>query len=85
MLKHILQKLEDPKRPLLGPNVRALRFWGLLLPDNVWRKYFYILMHILVTVFTATECIDVWYVKSDINLLLNNLKITMLATVSVVK
>ncbi|XP_026735859.1 odorant receptor Or2-like [Trichoplusia ni] len=85
MLKKILQKFENPKRPLLGPNVKALRFWGLLLPKNVFKKYFYISMHILVTVFTATEYIDVWFVKSDMNLLLNNLKITMLATVSVVK
>ncbi|KAJ8708824.1 hypothetical protein PYW08_010206 [Mythimna loreyi] len=85
MLKNIFQKLENPKRPLLGPNVKALQFWGLLLPKNAWLKYFYILMHILVTVFTATECIDVWFVKSDINLLLNNLKITMLATMSVTK
>ncbi|XP_075985999.1 odorant receptor 13a-like [Anticarsia gemmatalis] len=85
MLKKILQKLENPKRPLLGPNVKALQFWGLLLPNNFFKKYFYILMHILVTVFTATEYIDVWFVKSDMNLLLNNLKITMLATVSVCK
>nr|AIG51887.1 odorant receptor [Helicoverpa armigera] len=85
MLKNILQKLENPKRPLLGPNVKALKFWGLLLPKNVLMKYFYLLMHVLVTVFTATEYIDVWFVKSDMNLLLNNLKITMLATVSVIK
>ncbi|XP_047036683.1 odorant receptor 49a-like [Helicoverpa zea] len=85
MLKNILQKLENPKRPLLGPNVKALKFWGLLLPKNVLMKYFYLLMHVLVTIFTATEYIDVWFVKSDMNLLLNNLKITMLATVSVTK
>nr|QNS36196.1 olfactory receptor 2 [Mythimna separata] len=85
MLKNIFQKLENPKRPLLGPNVKALQFWGLLLPKNVLKKYFYILMHILVTIFTATEYIDVWFVKSDMSLLLNNLKITMLATMSVIK
>lgn len=85
MLKNIFQKLENPERPLLGPNVKALQFWGLLLPKNIFMKYFYITMHILVTVFTATEHVDVWFVKSDINLLLNNLKITMLATMSVTK
>lgn len=85
MLKNILEKLENPKRPLLGPNVKALQFWGLLLPENLSMKIFYIFMHVLVTIFTATEYVDVWFVKSDMNLLLNNLKITMLATVSVVK
>lgn len=84
MLK-ALEKLEDPKRPLLGPNVKALKFWGLLLPENVPLKCFYLFMHFAVTVFTATEYVDVWFVKSDLNLLLNNLKITMLATVSVCK
>lgn len=81
----MLAKLENPRRPLLGPNVKALKFWGLLLPENFLLKSFYLFMHFSVTVFTATEYVDVWYVKSDLNLLLNNLKITMLATVSVCK
>lgn len=85
MFQALLHKLENPKQPLLGPNVRALEFWGLLLPKNIFKRYFYISMHILVTIFTATEYVDVWFVKSDINLLLNNLKITMLATMSVFK
>nr|QIJ45798.1 olfactory receptor [Glyphodes pyloalis] len=81
----LLNKLENPKKPLLGPNVKALKFWGLLLPKNVFMKYFYLLMHVLVIIFTATEYVDVWFVKDDLNLLLNNLKITMLATMSVIK
>ncbi|XP_047519620.1 odorant receptor Or2-like [Pieris napi] len=85
MLRNLLKKLENPERPLLGPNFKALTFWGLLLPENVYRKIFYLTMHLLVTVFTATEYIDIWFVKNDINLLLNNVKITFLATVSVAK
>ncbi|KAL0860330.1 hypothetical protein ABMA27_009735 [Loxostege sticticalis] len=81
----VLKKLENPKRPLLGPNVKTLKFWGLLLPKNVYMKYFYIIMHLMVTAFTATEYVDVWFIRNDLNLLLNNLKITMLATMSVVK
>lgn len=85
MLKYMLNKLENPKRPLLGPNVKALKFWGLLLPEHIFKRYFYILMHLTVTYFTATEYVDIWFIKSDMNLVLNNLKITMLATMSVVK
>ncbi|KOB75046.1 Odorant receptor [Operophtera brumata] len=85
MLKQLLSKLENPLRPLLGPNVKALEFWGLLLPKNILTKYFYLFMHFAVTVFTALEYVDVWFVKSNMSLLLNNLKITMLATVSVCK
>nr|CUQ99411.1 Olfactory receptor 30 [Manduca sexta] len=81
----LLKKLENAERPLLGPNVKALQFWGLLLPKYRLKRYFYLTMHFLVTLFTFTECVDVYFVKSDMNLLLNNLKITMLATVSVCK
>nr|AST36275.1 putative odorant receptor OR49 [Hedya nubiferana] len=85
MLGYILNKLENPKRPLLGPNVKALEFWGLLLPKNTVMKYIYVFLHISIIFFTATEYIDIWFIKSDINLLLENLKITMLASVSVIK
>ncbi|XP_014368940.2 odorant receptor Or2 [Papilio machaon] len=85
MLKRLLDKLESERMPLLGPNVKALKFWGLLLPKEMLPRNLYILMHLLVIIFTATEYVDIWFIKSDINLLLNNLKITMLATVSVIK
>ncbi|XP_045507010.1 odorant receptor Or2-like [Colias croceus] len=85
MLRNVLQRFEDPKRPLLGPNHKALTFWGLLLPRSVSKKTFYLAMHVLVTIFTATEYVDIWFVKDDMNLLLNNVKITLLATVSVSK
>ncbi|VVC92713.1 unnamed protein product [Leptidea sinapis] len=85
MLNRILAKLEDSQRPLLGPNYSALRFWGLLLPEKITKRIFYLFMHFLVTFFTATEYVDIWFVKDDINLLLNNIKITFLATVSVAK
>nr|ARO70253.1 Odorant Receptor 41 [Dendrolimus punctatus] len=81
----ILRKLENHKQPLLGPNIKALKFWGLLLPNNNFKKAFYLFMHFSVIIFTATEYVDVWFVKNDMGLLLTNLKITMLATVSVCK
>nr|AIT71979.1 olfactory receptor 4 [Ctenopseustis obliquana] len=85
MLKFIFDKLENPNRPLLGPNVKALKFWGLLLPKNTTMKYLYIFLHITIIYFTATEYVDIWFIKSNINMLLENLKITMLASVSVIK
>lgn len=85
MLRNLVRKFENPDRPLLGPNFKALTFWGLILPENSYKRTFYLTMHILVTIFTATEYIDIWFVKDDMNLLLNNVKITLLATVSVAK
>ncbi|XP_034826065.1 odorant receptor Or2-like [Maniola hyperantus] len=85
MLKHILGKLEDPEFPLLSPNIKALKFWGLLLPEIWSKKWMYIGFHISVIVFTATECAEILFVKDNMKLLLTNLKITFLATVSVGK
>lgn len=85
MLAKLLKKLENPDRPLLGPNCKALRFWGLLLPENVFKKYFYYIMHFVIITFVVTECVEIFFLKSDMNLLLNNMKITLLATMSVAK
>ncbi|CAH0403311.1 unnamed protein product [Chilo suppressalis] len=82
---YLLKKLEDKNRPLIGPNVKALKFWGILLPKNLYTRYLCILMYLLVVIFVGTEYVDIWFVKADLNLLLNNMKITMLATMSVVK
>lgn len=85
MLRTIYNKLENPHRPFLGPNVKALKFWGLLLPKNKTMRYIYIILHFSIIYFTATEYVDIWFIKSDISMLLENMKITMLATVSVIK
>ncbi|CAG9568552.1 unnamed protein product [Danaus chrysippus] len=85
MLSNLLNKFEDGNYPLLGPNIKFLKFWGLILPDEKYKKYFYLFMHISVIVFTATEYIEIWFVKYDMNMVLTNLKITLLATVSVSK
>nr|AZB49425.1 olfactory receptor 11 [Heortia vitessoides] len=82
---NVLKRLENPKRPLLGPNVKALKFWGLILPKSVVKKNIYLILHFLITFFVLTECIDIWFIKSDLQFLLTNLKITMLATISIIK
>ncbi|XP_037974061.2 odorant receptor 22c [Plutella xylostella] len=86
MLRNLLMKLEDPKRELLGPNVKALEFWGILLPENKPRRYMYIFLHALVFLFTFTEYVDIFFIlNSDLILVLTNVKITLLATISCCK
>ncbi|CAH2098467.1 unnamed protein product [Euphydryas editha] len=85
MLKYIFKKFENPEHPLLGPNITALKFWGLILPKELTKKYLYIFLHLTVIIFTATEYAEIWFVKYDMSLLLTNVKITLLATVSVSK
>lgn len=85
MFSYITSKLENPDFPFLGPNICALKFWGLLLPENLFKRALYIFLHFTVILFTATEYAEIWFVKYDMNLTLTNLKITLLATVSVSK
>ncbi|CAG9096159.1 unnamed protein product [Plutella xylostella] len=86
MLRNLLIRLENPKRELLGPNVKALEFWGILLPESKPRRYMYIFLHALVFLFTFTEYVDIFFIlNSDLILVLTNVKITLLATISCCK
>nr|WCC57456.1 odorant receptor [Papilio glaucus] len=80
MLHRLTQKLEDPKRPLLGPNLKALRFFGVLLPDNFCAKYLFVFFNLMVVVFIATEYIDIWLTRSELDHVLVNLKSSMSST-----
>ncbi|XP_037967190.1 odorant receptor Or2 isoform X1 [Plutella xylostella] len=86
MFEKLLSKLEDPNYPLLGPNIKCLKFWGLLLPEEkTFMRKFYICVHSCMFCFMITEFIDIWYIGSDMNQLITNMKSTMLAIVSVNK
>lgn len=85
MFKRLLQKLENPEIPLLGPNVLALQFWGLLRPRNVLKMCFYLFVNAYLYIFCITQCVDIWFVKSDLNLLLNNMKLSILSNITALK
>ncbi|XP_038210320.1 uncharacterized protein LOC119831132 [Zerene cesonia] len=85
MLKKFINSLEDPEKPLFGPNFWILKKVGLILPNNYKGKIFYIFMHELVTLFVITQYIELYIVRSDFELVLTNLKISMLSIVCVVK
>uniref|UniRef100_UPI0035D1054B uncharacterized protein n=1 Tax=Battus philenor TaxID=42288 RepID=UPI0035D1054B len=85
MLTKFLESLEDPQRPLLGPNYWMLRKIGFILPDNKIGKILYIFMHLFVCVYVVSEYIELFMIRSDLELMLTNLKISMLSIVCVVK
>nr|CUQ99401.1 Olfactory receptor 18 [Manduca sexta] len=80
-----LKNLEDSERPLLGPNYWILKKMGLLLPKNKISKIFYILVHEIVTLFVVSQYMELYVIRSDLDLVLTNLKISMLSVVCVVK
>uniref|UniRef100_A0A0K8TU74 Odorant receptor n=1 Tax=Epiphyas postvittana TaxID=65032 RepID=A0A0K8TU74_EPIPO len=85
MIKSILDSLEDANRPLFGPNYWLLNKIGLILPDNTFERIYYILIHEIVTFFVFTQYMELYVIRSDLDLVLTNLKISMLSIVCVVK
>lgn len=80
-----LESLEDQARPFLGPNYWILKRVGLILPDKKLTKIIYIIIHELVTWFVITQYIELYVIRSDLDLVLNNMKISMLSVVCIVK
>lgn len=85
MFKSFLLRLEDPQRPLLGPNYWFLGIMGLVLPKNPIKKMLYKLLHAIATVFVVTQFVELFEGRSDLDLVITNLKISMLSLVCVVK
>ncbi|KAI8428409.1 hypothetical protein MSG28_007234 [Choristoneura fumiferana] len=85
MLTSFLKSLEDSNRPLFGPNYWLLNKTGLILPDNTLERIFYILIHEIATFFVITQYVELYVIRSDLDLVLTNLKISMLSIVCVVK
>lgn len=85
MIKQFLLSLEDPKKPLFGPNYWILKKMGLILPDSSLGKFLYVLLHEIVSFFVFTQYLELYIIRSNLDLVLTNLKISMLSVVCIVK
>lgn len=85
MIQSFITSIEDPQRPLLGPNYWILKKMGLILSKSLINKAFYIIIHEIVTVFVITQYMELYVIKSDLDQVLTNLKISMLSIVCIVK
>lgn len=85
MITKFLNGLEDPRRPLLGPNYWILERMGLVLPENKFGRVAYISLHAFVTLFVFSQYMELYVIRTDLDQILTNLKISMLSIVCVVK
>ncbi|XP_061709542.1 uncharacterized protein LOC133519552 isoform X2 [Cydia pomonella] len=85
MIKEFLENIEDPNRPLFGPNYWLLNKIGLLLPKNRLDRILKIIIHEIATFFVLSEYMELYVIRSDLDLVLTNLKISMLGIVIVFK
>lgn len=84
MLTKFLSSLENPEHPLLGPTLRGLKYWGMWQSTGV-NRIVCNSIHVFVALFVLSQYIELWVIRSNIELALRNLSVTMLSTVCVVK
>ncbi|XP_050355203.1 uncharacterized protein LOC126776599 [Nymphalis io] len=85
VLFQALTNLEDPAHPFLGPTLWGLQKWGMWQPNKGMSHIIYNIIHFLAITFVMTQYVELWYIRSDLEMALRNLSVTMLSTVCVVK
>ncbi|CAH0728075.1 unnamed protein product, partial [Brenthis ino] len=85
MIRSFIASLEDPQKPLLGPSYWILKKMGLILEKNNLVKAMYIIIHEMVAIFVVTQYIELYVIRSDLDEVLTNLKISMLSIVCIAK
>nr|AOG12946.1 odorant receptor [Eogystia hippophaecolus] len=85
MLKNFVSKLENPDHPSLGPTLWGLQAFGLWQPTKGVANIIYNLKHIFLALFIMRQYVELWIVRSDLDLVLTNLSKTVVTTFCVIK
>ncbi|XP_045779424.1 uncharacterized protein LOC123876991 isoform X2 [Maniola jurtina] len=80
-----LTKLEDTANPLLGPTLWGLQKWGMWQPKAGINRVIYNIIHLLAILFVLSQYVELWLIRSNMNMAMRNLSVTMLSTVCVIK
>lgn len=78
-------RLENPKYPLLGPNIKGLYVFGIWLHGPKLRNYIFGFIHICSGLFVATEFIDLYQTRKDMMKVLLNASMTGFGLVAITK
>nr|QLI62060.1 odorant receptor 17 [Streltzoviella insularis] len=88
MVKTLTERLEDPERPFLGPHYWLTKKIGLFLPKSKLGIVTSYVIHEIVTYFVVTQYIELYkliVLKADVDILLFNVRSSMLSVVCIVK
>lgn len=80
-----IERLEDPTHPLMGPTIKGLYLFGLWQNGTKFRTISYNCVHIASVLFVLSEIIDLYNIRHDLNLVLNNISLTVLSVICVTK
>lgn len=84
-MRVLFNKFEDPKWPLLGPNIWALQTFGLWQPKGHAANLKFNIFHSIFAFYIATEFVELWLIRSDFYLALRNLSYSLLSLVCLMK
>lgn len=85
MFQSLLVNLENPAHPLLGPNLWILKNWGMWQPIKAKTNTIYNILHIFAVLFVLSQYVELWLIRSNLEMALRNLSITMLSSICVIK
>nr|AJF23787.1 olfactory receptor OR10 [Planotortrix octo] len=79
------KRLEDPKYPLLGPNLKGLYVFGLWQSGSKLRNSCYNFIHFSAFLFVFSQIVELWIIRNDYLEALHNLSLTALGMVCIFK
>ncbi|XP_039759946.1 odorant receptor 46a-like [Pararge aegeria] len=84
-MSKFLLNLEDPGNPLLGPTLWGLQRWGMWQPKQGINRIIYNIVHLIAILFVLSQYVELWFIRSNMDMAMRNLSVTMLSTVCVIK
>lgn len=85
MIKKIFKTLENTDHPLLGPTLYGLSAWGMWQQKKGITKAIYNSIHVFAVLFVLSQFIELWIIRSNLEMALRNLSVSMLSSVCIVK
>ena len=80
-----LNSLENPKYPLLGPNITGLYWFGLWQCGRKYRDALFNFVHFCSLLFVISQFLELYFMEKDLMKVLFNITITALGLVSIFK
>lgn len=81
----IFKTLENVDHPLLGPTLYGLSAWGMWQQRKGIIKIIFNSIHIFAIIFVLSQFIELWKIRSNLEMAMRNLSVSMLSSVCVVK
>lgn len=81
-----LERLEDPRHPLLGPNIKGLYIFGIWqTTETRKRNVIYNVFHFTTILYVLVQLVDLYQQLDDLNKALSNISVTFVSIICCAK